>query len=308
MAAAPSYAHGASERPLLGETIGENLERTVAAQGTATRSSSPPGRPLDYQELSDRTTASRAGCSRRHRRRRSGGDLVAQLRRVVVLQYASARSARSSSTSTRPKDRRARVRAASVRVTVLFPAAAFGLDYAAMVAEVRGGCRRSSASCSSTRRLGRAARAGDDVDERGAARRGRARIRRPDQHPVHERHHRLPKGATLTHHNILNNGFYVGGAMPLTERDRVCMPVPFYHCFGMVMGNLGVHDPRRRDGLPGAGFDAASALATVARRALHGLYGVPTMFIAELDQPRSPSSTSARCAPASWPARRARSR
>jgi fatty-acyl-CoA synthase len=95
----------------------------------------------------------------------------------------------------------------------------------------------------------------------------------------------LPKGVTLTHHNILNNGYFVGRAMRLTENDRICIPVPLYHCFGMVMGNLASVTSGATMVYPGEGFEPGVTLATVAQEKCTTLYGVPTMFIAELDLP-----------------------
>jgi fatty-acyl-CoA synthase len=94
-----------------------------------------------------------------------------------------------------------------------------------------------------------------------------------------------PKGVTLTHHNILNNGYFVGRAMRLTETDRICIPVPLYHCFGMVMGNLAAVTSGAAMVYPGEGFDPLATLRTVAQEKCTTLYGVPTMFIAELDHP-----------------------
>lgn len=94
-----------------------------------------------------------------------------------------------------------------------------------------------------------------------------------------------PKGVTLTHHNILNNGYFVGLAMRLTEQDRICIPVPLYHCFGMVMGNLASLTLGAAMVYPGEGFDPLATLQTIEREKCTALYGVPTMFIAELDHP-----------------------
>ena len=94
-----------------------------------------------------------------------------------------------------------------------------------------------------------------------------------------------PKGATLTHFNILNNGYFVGQAMNFTEADRLCIPVPFYHCFGMVMGNLNCTIHGAAMVIPNDGFDPALTLAAVSEEKCTALYGVPTMFIAELDLP-----------------------
>jgi fatty-acyl-CoA synthase len=96
----------------------------------------------------------------------------------------------------------------------------------------------------------------------------------------------FPKGATLTHRNILNNGFFIGECMQLTPADRLCIPVPLYHCFGMVLGNLACFTHGSTIVYPNDGFDALTVLQTVQDERCTGLHGVPTMFIAELDHPR----------------------
>ncbi|OLO02987.1 AMP-binding protein [Salinicola socius] len=95
-----------------------------------------------------------------------------------------------------------------------------------------------------------------------------------------------PKGVTLTHHNILNNGFFVGGGMNLQPGERVVIPVPLYHCFGMVMGNLACLSHRATAIYPNDGFDPEATLRAVEAERAQALYGVPTMFIAELEHPR----------------------
>ena len=99
----------------------------------------------------------------------------------------------------------------------------------------------------------------------------------------------FPKGATLSHHNILNNGFFIGEGCRYTEQDRVCIPVPFYHCFGMVLGNLACTTHGACIVIPSAGFEPAAALAAVQAERCTSLYGVPTMFIAELALPDFPT-------------------
>jgi len=96
----------------------------------------------------------------------------------------------------------------------------------------------------------------------------------------------FPKGATLTHRNILNNGFFIGECMKLTPEDRLCIPVPLYHCFGMVLGNLACLTHGSAIVYPNDGFDPLTVLQTVQDERCTGLHGVPTMFIAELDHPR----------------------
>jgi fatty-acyl-CoA synthase len=95
-----------------------------------------------------------------------------------------------------------------------------------------------------------------------------------------------PKGATLTHHNILNNGYFIGEAMKLTPQDKLCIPVPLYHCFGMVLGNLACTTHGTAMVYPGEGFDPLATLQTVAEERCTGLHGVPTMFIAQMEHPQ----------------------
>jgi len=94
-----------------------------------------------------------------------------------------------------------------------------------------------------------------------------------------------PKGATLSHNNILNNGYFIGERLNYTEKDRVCIPVPFYHCFGMVLANLAIVTHGATMVIPGEFFDPEQTLACVEKEKCTSLYGVPTMFIAELETP-----------------------
>ena len=96
----------------------------------------------------------------------------------------------------------------------------------------------------------------------------------------------FPKGATLSHHNILNNGFFVGEGLKLTPAERLCIPVPLYHCFGMVMGNLGCLTHGSTMVYPAEAFDPLATLQAVSEERCTALYGVPTMFIAQLDHPQ----------------------
>ena len=101
----------------------------------------------------------------------------------------------------------------------------------------------------------------------------------------------FPKGATLSHHNILNNGFFLGEGCRYTEFDRICVPVPLYHCFGMVMGNLGATTHGSCVVYPEAAFDAGATLRAIAEERCTSLYGVPTMFIAQLGHPEFASTS-----------------
>jgi fatty-acyl-CoA synthase len=95
----------------------------------------------------------------------------------------------------------------------------------------------------------------------------------------------FPKGVTLSHHNILNNGYFIGNRLHYTEKDRVCIPVPFFHCFGMVIGNLACTSHGSTIIIPSESFDASASLRTVEKEKCTSLYGVPTMFIAMLQEP-----------------------
>jgi len=117
-----------------------------------------------------------------------------------------------------------------------------------------------------------------------------------------------PKGGTLSHRNILNNGYFVGRGINLGPDDRLCIPVPLYHCFGLSMGNLACLTHGAAMVCPGEGFDPVAALEAVAAEHCTALYGVPTMFIAELDHPRFDDFDLSCCGPASWRAHPVRSR
>ena len=118
-----------------------------------------------------------------------------------------------------------------------------------------------------------------------------------------------PRARRCRHRNILNNGYFVTELIGFTEQDRLCIPVPFYHCFGMVMGNLGCTTHGATMVIPAPGFDPEATLRAIAEERCTALYGVPTMFIAMQHAPdvRRPRPVVA-CAPGSWPARSARSR
>ena len=117
-----------------------------------------------------------------------------------------------------------------------------------------------------------------------------------------------PKGATLTHFNIVNNGFFVGEGMRLSADDRVCIPVPLYHCFGMVLGVLAAMTHGAASVFPARGSSRWPCCESVAGERCTALHGVPTMFIAELEHPRFGEFDLSSLRPASWPARPARSR
>jgi fatty-acyl-CoA synthase len=288
---APSYAHGTSEVPLLGETIGENLRRTVQRVGDRTalvvRSQ---GFRATYRELWDRTTiAAKAllalGVAR--------GDRVAVWSpnrwEWVVLQYATARVG-AILVNINPAYKTAEleyVLRQSGTSVLLFAKAFRTSDYVGMLSEVRGRCpdlRVAFVLDDDWASLeGNAAHVSDDTLAQ------RERVLQFDD-PINIQYTSgttgFPKGATLTHHNVLNNGYFVGGTLGLTCADKVCIPVPFYHCFGMVLGNLACTTHGAAMVVPAEAYDALACLETVAAERCTALYGVPTMFIGELDHPR----------------------
>jgi len=291
MAPLLSYAHGVAETPLLGETLGENLRRTVEAHGDrealVVRAQ---GYRATYRELWDATTEAALGLLALGVQR---GDRVGvwspNRYEWVVLQYAAARAG-AVLVNINPAYKTAELEYALRQsgVSVLFLARAFRQSsYVDMLAEVRprlADLRRAIVLDDEWPALREAGRA---VNPEALAERERA-LQFDD--PVNIQYTSgttgFPKGATLSHHNILNNGFFIGEILHYTPADRVCIPVPFYHCFGMVIGNLACTSHGAAMVIPGEAFDPLAVLETVQEERCTSLYGVPTMFIAELDHPR----------------------
>ena len=286
---APSYASGTSTRPLLGETIGENLDRTVAAYGDrealVDRAS---GRRWTYTQLLADVDALAHGLLRRGVAK---GDRVgiwaANCPEWTLLQYATARIG-AILVTINPAYRTHELAYVLNQSGVALLVAAPGFkssDYAAMIDEVRPDCPglREAIVIGSRAWAALPDHAGDP-----AALVGRQRSLAPDeainiQYTSGTTGH--PKGATLSHHNILNNAFLVSEICGITAEDRICIPVPLYHTFGMVLGNLGATTHGACMVYPAPSFDAAATLAAVAEERCTSLYGVPTMFIAELAHP-----------------------
>jgi fatty-acyl-CoA synthase len=286
-----SYAHGTSLIPLLGETIGRNLRRTVERHGDrdalVVRSQNYRA---TYQELYDATSAlARALIA-------SGiepGDRVGLWSpnrfEWVITQYAAARVG-AILVNLNPAYKSAELRYALQQsgARLLLLAKGFrGTDYVAVVNEVRPDCASLQESISLDDDWAALLQRGALVTDAQLADR-EATLQFDD--PINIQYTSgttgFPKGATLTHHNIVNNGFFIGETLGLTERDRVCIPVPFYHCFGMVLGNLACTTHGACMVIPGEAFDPLATLETTAAERCTALYGVPTMFIAELTHPR----------------------
>jgi fatty-acyl-CoA synthase len=286
-----SYAHGPCATPLLGETIGENLRRTVDRFGDRDALVVRSQRyRATYRELWDATSRIARGLLALGVKRGERVGVWSPNRfEWVVVQYATARIG-AILVNINPAYKTAELEYAlrQSESSVLLLARAFRQsDYTAMLAQVRPACphlRISFVLDDDWKLLEDSAR---HVSEESLAQR-EAELQFDD--PINIQYTSgttgFPKGATLSHHNVLNNGFFVGETMRLTERDRVCIPVPFYHCFGMVLGNLACTTHGSAIVVPGEAFDPLLVLETVAEEKCTALYGVPTMFIAELEHAR----------------------
>ncbi|MFF8841639.1 AMP-binding protein [Streptomyces sp. NPDC015127] len=286
-----SYAHGTSGTPLLGDTIGANLDRAVAAwPEREALVDVPSGRRWTYAEF---------GAAVRLVARGLLGSGVAKGDRVgiwavncaewVLIQYATARIGAimvNINPAYRSHELEYVLNQAGISVLVASLAHKTS-DYRAMVDTVRASCPQLR----SVHYIGDASwdalvAAGASVtDDRLAAREAELSCDDPVNIQYTSGTTGFPKGATLSHHNILNNGYFVGEMIAYTEQDRVCIPVPYYHCFGMVMGNVAATSHGACMVIPAPSFDPAATLRAVAEERCTSLYGVPTMFIAELNLP-----------------------
>ncbi|AYF78096.1 AMP-binding protein [Nocardia yunnanensis] len=286
-----SYTFGVWDAPLLGDTIGANLDRTAAAHP-------------DREALVDYTTGIRwtyreftaevdalalgllaAGIGKGDR----VGIWAPNCPQWTLTQYATAKIGAilvNINPAYRSHELRYVLRQAGIRLLVAAPSFKTS-DYAAMIAEVEPECPELEQvvllDSGRWRELFTAGRAADP-DLLAAAGSGLSA-----DDPINIQYTSgttgFPKGATLSHHNILNNGYFVGELCGYTEQDRICIPVPFYHCFGMVMGNLAATSHGAAMVIPAPSFDARATLEAVAAERCTSLYGVPTMFIAELADP-----------------------
>ncbi|MDQ1619755.1 MAG: fatty-acyl-CoA synthase [Actinomycetota bacterium] len=290
-ASADSYASGPSAVPLLGETIGANFERTVARFGEREAVvDCASGRRLTYSELDGQVDNVALGLLALGVAK---GDRVGiwapNCVEWVLVQYATAKIG-AVLVNVNPAYRTHELGYVLKQsgVSVLVSATMFKTsDYAAMIEQVRGDCPDLRAvvligTDSWTELVDRASTVALEV-----LRERMAGLTFDD--PINIQYTSgttgFPKGATLSHHNILNNGFFVGETCGYTERARIASPVPFYHCFGMVMGNLGTTSHGACIVIPAPGFDPAATLQAVQSERCTSLYGVPTMFIAELQHP-----------------------
>ena len=297
--AQPSYSHGVSSQALIGETIGGNLRRVAARFGDREAMVDvPSGRRWTYRQLdADTDTLARgllaAGIGTGER----VGIWSPNCPEWVLLQYATAKMGAilvNINPAYRTHELAYVLRQAGIKLLV--SAVSFKTsDYRAMVGEVRGDLPGledvifiSTAGWDKLLAAGvaaaDAAAAGDEPDAL-AAREATLAFDDPINIQYTSGTTGFPKGATLSHHNILNNGFFIGEYCRYTEADRVAIPVPFYHCFGMVLGNLACTTHGAAIVIPAPGFEPAATLRAVQQERCTSLYGVPTMFIAELALP-----------------------
>jgi fatty-acyl-CoA synthase len=286
-----SYSHGASASPLLGETIGANLGRIGAAHPDAeVLVDVPTGRRWTYAAFDAETDTLARGLIAAGL---AAGDRVGiwapNCAEWVQLQYATAKAGIilvNINPAYRSHELSFALRQSGVRVLV--SAERFKTsDYRAMIEEVRPELTEledviflGTPSWDGLFESGQAV-GSDPLAEREAS------LSFDD--PINIQYTSgttgFPKGATLSHHNILNNALFIGEGCRYTADDRVCIPVPFYHCFGMVLGNLACTTHGACIVIPAPGFDPAETLRAVQQERCTSLYGVPTMFIAELALP-----------------------
>ena len=306
----PSYVHGAHDVPLIGETIGDFLTH-IASRYADNDALVVPHQEVrwTYREFDQRVTRLAAGLLALGLEPGERVGIWSQnCAEWVLVQFATARAGLIM-VNINPAYRRSELEyvLGKVQCAALILAPVFkSSDYIGMVRDVVPEILDAAPSqlrSSKLPQLRHVIRLGSDTTpgmlnfdqllaEPGAARLAQlaslgAMLQFDD--PVNIQFTSgttgSPKGATLTHHNILNNGFFIGEAMKLTHADRLCIPVPLYHCFGMVLGNLACVTHGATMVFPGEGFEPQSVLETVQRERCTGLHGVPTMFIALLDHP-----------------------
>src|SRR2546423_13482712 len=287
---AMSYVHGASGVPLLGETIGENLRRTVERHGDREALVvCSQGYRASYRELWEQSgIAARALMARDVKKGDRVGVWAPNRYEWVIVQYATARMG-AILVNINPAYRTAELEYALNQsgASFLVLARAFRqADYVGMLAEDQDRCPELREALVLENGWQALLDDAPQVSEAELAER-EAELQFDDAINIQYTSGTtgFPKGATLSHHSILNNGYFIGEFCGYTERDRVCIPVPFYHCFGMVLGNLAVTTHGSCIVLPDAAFDPRSVLAAVETERCTSLYGVPTMFIAELADP-----------------------
>jgi fatty-acyl-CoA synthase len=291
-----SYGSGAADESLLGETIGDNLDRIATAYpGTECLVSRHQRLRYTYAEfVAAVDECARAFMALGTARGTRVGIWAPNRAEWAIVQYATAKIG-AILVNINPAYRTSEVEYALRQsgTSMLVAASTFKTsDYAAMINDVRAqlpaletvvlfdGDDRGDLTWD-----GLLDRAGDVTPGELANRQGSLQFDDPINIQYTSGTTGFPKGATLSHHNILNNAYNVTGIQLLEPGDRLCVPVPLYHCFGMVMGNLGCTTRGATIVYPSEAFDPTAVLETVAAERCVSLYGVPTMFIGVLDDP-----------------------
>ncbi|WP_075832708.1 MULTISPECIES: AMP-binding protein [unclassified Rhodococcus (in: high G+C Gram-positive bacteria)] len=290
----PSYTSGVWDGPMLGDTIGDNLDRTVAAHGDRDALiDHASGRRWTYREFAEQVNGLAAGLlSRGVGKGDRVGIWAPNCPEWTFTQYATAKvGAILVNINPAYRSHELQYVLEQAGISTLVSAASFKTsDYASMIETVRPQCPDltsvlllGSPEWGAVLADGLAAQASDPAPLAAA----QAALSADDAINIQYTSGTtgFPKGATLSHHNILNNGYFVGELCHYSEVDRVCIPVPFYHCFGMVMGNLACTSHGAAMVIPGPAFDPRASLEAVQAEKCTSLYGVPTMFIAELALP-----------------------
>jgi fatty-acyl-CoA synthase len=278
-----SYAHGTSETPLLGETIGENFDRTVATfadrEAVVVAHQGVRWTYAEFAERADRLARGLIAFGLQPGDRM--GIWAPNCSEWLLVQFASAKAGVilvNINPAYRTSELQYALRQSGCRLLVA--ARAFKTsNYVQMVEEVAPLCEALERTVFLET---------PEWDELAA---GDASAQLPSglqfDDPINIQYTSgttgFPKGATLTHHNILNNAYFIAEKLGYTQEDRVCVPVPFYHCFGMVLGNLASTTHGSTVVVPAAAFEPEATLSVVTAERCTSLYGVPTMFIAELD-------------------------
>jgi fatty-acyl-CoA synthase len=288
---APSYSCGATDFPLLEETIGARLRRTVERHGDREALVvRDQGFRATYAEISEHVERAARGLLARGVAK---GDRVGiwspNRYEWYVTQFATARIG-AILVTINPAYKSAELEYAlnKAGVNLLLHSASFRqADYRAILAEVRGRCRALREAICFEDGWDELLAEGDTVSPYELA--ARESTLDPSE-PINVQYTSgttgFPKGATLSHRNILNNGNFLARTLRYDAHDRVCVPVPFYHCFGMVMGNLACVAQGACVVVPAESFEPLAVLEAVEAERCTSLYGVPTMFIAELAEPR----------------------
>ena len=290
MQATLSYACGISDIPLKGETIGQNL-RQIAAKfpERAALISEYQQYRANYSEfLAQVEQVAKALMAHGIRRGDRVGIWSPNRYEWVLVQYATALMG-AIMVNINPGYKLSGLRYAleQSRIDLLIASSHFRkTDYIKMLDELRPDCLYPKQTVIIDRDWPTFLSSASQVsDARLAEREASLQFDDPVNIQYTSGTTGYPKGATLSHHNILNNGFFIGERLKYTEKDIVCLPVPFYHCFGMVLGNMAIVTHGACIVIPGEFFDPEQVLQTVENERCTSLYGVPTMFIAELDLP-----------------------